>query len=165
MARSFLCWPSPPCASRSIGRLGKSLWPAFHIGSTDHTHSHSHDALTTALKRQHNTLLAGRRHRSLARKRHIMGEWKPRWRWTGRPVIVPLDRVRWAQTRNSWDWTGARAWTPRQSAWKADSSIFTAWKQRLPFNPALLTAVHYTAENTAVASGFGGLLPRHVLRL
>jgi hypothetical protein len=34
----------------------------------------------------------------------------------------------------------------------------------MPLNPALLTRVQYTAENTAVAKSVQDLLPRHVLR-
>jgi hypothetical protein len=94
-----------------------------------------------------------------------MGEWRQRSRWTGRPVPVPLDRVRWAQTQNSWGWSGRRDSNPRRLAWKAGTDIYTAWKQRTPLNPALLIAVQYTAENTAVAKGLEGFLPRHALQL
>jgi hypothetical protein len=56
-------------------------------------------------------------------------------------------------------WSGRRDSNPRQPAWKADTYIFTAWKQRIPLHSALLTTVHYTAENTAVAKGLQDLLP------
>src|SRR5262249_20628838 len=63
------------------------------------------------------------------------------------------------------DWSGRRDSNPRRPAWKAGTHIFTARKQRIPFNSVLLTAVHYTAENTAVAKSFWDLLPWHVLIL
>ena len=62
-------------------------------------------------------------------------------------------------------WSGRRDSNPRQPAWKADTHTFTAWKPRSPFHSALLTAVHCTTENTAVAKGIRDFLPRHALQL
>src|SRR5262249_53196153 len=70
-----------------------------------------------------------------------------------------------AQPPNSWGWSGRRDSNPRRPAWKAGTCIFTAWKPQTTLNSALLTAVHYTAENTAVAKSFWDLLPWHVLQL
>jgi hypothetical protein len=47
----------------------------------------------------------------------------------------------------------------RRHSWRAGTYIFIAWKPQSPFNPALLTAAQYTAENAEVDHGFRDFLP------